>query len=128
MNKNQLRKIPSIAVMIMIFIFSAMPGDDPFLNVLEVSDKLKHFVVYLCLGLSFCLWIPNDKWFAKPVCYGALTVVLCLVFGICDEFHQSFVPQRSGNDLEDLAADFFGGLLSPFAYILILRRRKKSYL
>ena len=126
MDKNPLRKIPSIAVMIMIFIFSAINGDDPFMNVFEFSDKLKHFVIYLCLGLSFCLWIPSDKWSAKPVCYGTLITILCLVFGICDEVHQSFVPQRSGNDLEDLTADFFGGLLSPFAYILILRLRKKS--
>ncbi|MCL1947472.1 MAG: VanZ family protein [Chitinivibrionia bacterium] len=124
MNKNLLKKIPSLAVMITIFTLSAIPGDEPFLNVFNFSDKIKHFAIYFILGLTFCLWISNEKWLAKPFFFGSLIVVLCAIFGIFDEFHQSFVPNRSGNDLGDLAADILGGFLSPFAYILIIKIRK----
>jgi len=119
--KNILRKIPAILVMVAIFILSALPGNDPFLNSFDFSDKIKHFIAYFVLGISLCLWIPSRKWFAKPAIWGLLIVFVCTVFGIADEFHQSFVPGRSGNDLRDLMADFIGGLFSPFLYLLSLK-------
>jgi len=119
--KNILRKIPAILVMAGIFILSAMPGNDPFLKNFDFNDKIKHFIVYFILGISLCLWIPNRKWFAKPVVWGVLVVLICAIFGISDEFHQSFVPGRNGNDLGDLTADFIGGLATPFLYLLALK-------
>ena len=38
------------------------------------------------------------------------TVVFCLVYGMTDEFHQSFIPQRSVSGL-DLLADLVGAML-----------------
>jgi len=121
MSKNILRKIPAIVIMVGICYLSSLPGNDPLLRTFQFNDKIKHFIAYFTLGISFCLWIPNKKWLEKPAVWGALIVFICTIFGICDEFHQSFVPGRSGNDLGDIAADFGGGLFSPFAYILALK-------
>jgi VanZ family protein len=107
--------------MVAIFILSALPANDPLLNSFVFSDKIKHFIAYFVLGISFCLWIPGNKWNAKPVICGMLVVIICAIFGISDEFHQSFVPGRSGNDLGDLTADFTGGLTAPFLYLLVLK-------
>jgi len=123
--KTFLRRFPAIAVMVGIFVLSNLPSNDPLLNVVELGDKIKHFIAYFVLGITFCLWVSNKKWFAKPVLWGAVVVVLCTAFGIIDEYHQSFIPGRSGNDLWDLAADFIGGLASPFVYLAVLWRVRK---
>jgi VanZ family protein len=128
MKKNILRKIPAIAVMAAITILSALPGDNQLLNSFELHDKLKHIIAYFVLGLSLCLWIPSKKWLTKPIIYGVIIVVACTVFGILDEFHQSFVPGRSGNDLGDIAANFIGGLFSPFMYFAAIKFRDSRYL
>jgi len=120
MSKNILRKIPAILVMVAIFTLSALPaGQLP--NAFDLNDKIKHFIAYFVLGISLCLWISSDKWRAKPVIRGMFVVLICAIFGISDEFHQSFVPGRSGNDLGDLTADFIGGLAAPFLYLLVLK-------
>ncbi|MCL2283325.1 MAG: VanZ family protein, partial [Fibromonadales bacterium] len=118
-----LRKIPAIIVMAGIFMLSALPGNSPLLNAFEFSDKIKHFIAYFVLGLSLCLWVPSKRWLARPVVWGILVIAICTAFGVCDEFHQSFVPRRSGNDLSDLTADFIGALFSPFIYYLAVRWR-----
>jgi VanZ family protein len=123
--KTFLRRVPAIVVMAGIFTLSALPSNDPFLNVFEFSDKIKHFIAYFVLGLTFCLWISNGKWFARPVLWSLIVVVLCSVFGIIDEYHQSFIPGRSGNDLGDLIADFIGGFTSPFVYLAVIWRMQK---
>jgi VanZ family protein len=128
MNKKILRKIPAIVIMITICILSSLPGDDAVLNSFELNDKLKHIIAYFFLGTFLCLWIPREKWLAKPLLWGALIVVTGTVFGILDEFHQSFVPGRSGNDIGDIIANFIGSLISPFVYfaaICLTRRRNE---
>jgi VanZ family protein len=123
--KTFLKRIPAILVMVGIFILSALPGNDPLLNLFKFSDKIKHFIAYFVLGLTLCLWISSKKWFAKPFFWGVIIVILCTIFGITDEYHQTFVHGRSGNDLYDLAADFIGGLTSPFVYLIVLLRVRK---
>jgi len=120
MSKNILRKIPAILVMVAIFILSALPASQ-LPETFDFNDKIKHFIAYFILGVSLCLWIPSNKWRVKPVIWGVLVVLICAVFGISDEFHQSFVPGRNGNDLGDLTADFIGGLAAPFLYLLMLK-------
>lgn len=121
LRKDVLRKIPAIAVMAGIFTLSALPGEDPLLKALHLNDKIKHVIAYFVLGISFCLWASPKNWFAKPLFLGALVVVLGTCFGILDEFHQSFVPGRSGNDLYDIAADFIGSLAAPFVYFFVIK-------
>jgi len=119
--KSVLRKIPAILVMIVLFMLSTLPGNDPFLNSIHISDKIKHFIAYFVLGITFCIWIPSKDWFKKPLIYSILVVFLCTLFGASDEYHQTFVPGRSGS-LYDLAADFAGGLTAVFTYFLLLKK------
>ncbi|MCL1956465.1 MAG: VanZ family protein [Fibromonadales bacterium] len=122
--KSILRKIPAILVMAALFTLSTLPGNDPLLNSVHLSDKIEHFIAYFVLGITLCIWIPSKKWFAKPVVYGVLVVVLCTLFGISDEYHQTFVPERSG-DLYDLAVDFAASVSAVFAYFLFIKKIKK---
>jgi len=121
--KNMLRIIPAIIVMIVLFMLSTLPGNDPLLNSFHFSDKVEHFIAYFVLGITFCIWIPSKNWFSKPFICSIIVVVLCTLFGASDEYHQTFVFGRSGN-LYDLAADFTGGLIAVFAYFLFLKLKK----
>jgi len=120
--KNVLRKIPAILVMITLFMLSTLPGDDPLLESVHLSDKIEHFIAYFVLGITFCIWIPSKNWFAKPFAYGSFVILLCTVFGASDEYHQKFVPGRSC-DLYDLATDFVGGVTAVFAYFLFIKTK-----
>jgi len=122
---NILIKIPAILVMALIFILSSLPGDDLLLASFEFSDKIKHFIAYFVLGITLCLWIPSKKWLAKPIFWCVIIVVLCTLFSISDEYHQTFVPGRLGNDLGDLAANFIGGLVSVLLYLFFVRKRRR---
>jgi len=122
---NILIKIPAILVMAGIFMLSSLPGDDSLLNTFEFNDKIKHFIAYFVLGITYCIWIPRKSWLAKPVFWCVIIVVLCAVFGILDEYHQSYVPERSGNDLGDLMANFTGGLVSVFLYLFFYVKRQR---
>jgi VanZ family protein len=116
-----LRKIPAILVMLGIFILSGLPGNDPFLNSFHFNDKIKHIIAYLVLGIAFCMWIPRKRWLEKAFMWGLLIVVICTICGISDEYHQPFVPGRSGNDIGDIMADFTGGLISVFIYFFAVK-------
>jgi len=118
-----LRIIPAILVMITLFKLSTLPGNDPFLNSVHLSDKIEHFIAYFVLGITFCIWIPSKNWFAKPFVYGVLVVFLCTLFGASDEYHQTFVPGRSG-DLYDLTVDLAGGIIAVLAYFSFIRIKK----
>jgi VanZ family protein len=122
---NILTKIPAVLVMAGIFVLSSLPGDDLLLNTFEFSDKIKHLIAYFVLGITSCLWISSKSWLAKPVFWCVIVVVVCAVFAISDEYHQSFVPGRSGNDFGDLIADFIGGFVSVFLYLFFVLKHQR---
>ena len=121
---NILRKIPAILVMAGISVLSVLPPNNSLLKSFDFSDKIKHFIAYLVLGITFCMWISSRKWLAKPVFWGIIIVVLCSIFGICNEYFQSFIPGRFGNDLRDMAVNFAGGLVSVFLYFFAVKAIK----
>lgn len=82
-------------------------------------DKVYHFGYFfggsgLLSAFFYRLQYQNPDWTK------ILVLVMCLMVstGSLDEWHQSWVPERSGNDAQDLTADFFGSL----AGFLVFRR------
>lgn len=71
-------------------------------------DKLYHFGYFFggagLLGPAVYLSIPGSKVRTRLLW---VTGVLALIGGL-DEYHQSFVAGRTGNDLADFVADFLG--------------------
>lgn len=108
------RYIPGILLLAIIFRTSAIPGSG-MTWLVSPFDKLVHGSVYAALGACFCLWFANARWEKRPFVTALYAVGLCLVAGILDEFHQSFVPGRSVS-AGDVCADLVGGLVGAFAY------------
>lgn len=103
---------PAVLVMAAIFYFSSQTGDDlntllPFfqklLPAMEGFDW-GHFAAYFALSVTFVWALAGRKpgWTAM---LGA--VILCLLYGLTDEYHQTFVEGRMA-DWKDLRNDGIG--------------------
>jgi VanZ family protein len=109
--KVYVRFIPMVCIMGIIFFLSHQPGGFVQLPQFFGIDKLAHVIAYGCLAGTFLYGLQpflntyNNK-FAAVI----IVVLLCLLFGISDEFHQSFIPGRSVS-FWDVVADGFGAVL-----------------
>jgi len=83
----------------------------PTPDIFENEDKIHHFLAYFVMGVF--------AWRAfAPMPLGRESLFLasfsfCSIYGLSDEWHQSFVVGRSSSML-DWAADSVGGLLATF--------------
>lgn len=92
-----------------------------------LARKSAHFSIYMILGvLSFLAVISYEKLlFAMRL---TTSGGICLLYAASDEFHQLFVPGRSG-EVRDVMIDFSGAALgialSMLVFLLICRIKKK---
>lgn len=94
----------------MIFFMSHQPGDSLDLPLFPGADKLAHMMAYGVLSgaviFAFSSRMREDR---RWLVFG-LAVLVPTLFGISDEYHQSFVAGRS-SEFFDLVADAAGALL-----------------
>jgi len=105
--RSCLRYIPMILVMGTIFFLSSQPGDTLSLPDIPNLDKLLHAGIYGVLAATTMFAVQENRWHARPCMVGVSVVIFCLLYGVSDEWHQSFVPGRTP-DILDIAADTFG--------------------
>ena len=110
MNKGY-RVLPLLLAMGALFYQSNQPGDSFTLPAINNIDKLLHCLAYAVLGTSFLFALTPQWKRRRPVLAGWATVLFCLLYGMFDEFYQSFIPGRFAG-LDDLAADAAGGVLA----------------
>ncbi len=118
---NSFRFIPLIAVMGIIFFLSNQPGDSLDLPDIPDLDKGLHCIVYGVLALSALFAVPEYKYQANPFWVSFLVVLFCLLYGISDEFHQSFIPGRFPSVL-DLVADTIGAVVVVWIWYRMKRK------
>lgn len=84
------------------------PPIPDFLN----RDKVLH-ATYFAMG-GICLYFALAFRKRPPARYRICLVVIlfCSLIGAFDEYRQSFIPNRMGNDPYDWAADTVGGILA----------------
>ncbi|MCZ8520249.1 MULTISPECIES: VanZ family protein [Paenibacillus] len=125
--RGLVRWLPALVWMAVIYYFSSRTGDDldgwlsvfrQWFPALESFD-FGHFISYMILGWTL-LWAFRPKRLSAAVKLGI--VLLCFLYGITDEYHQSFVPRRSVS-LTDLRNDAIGAAIGMLLlYIPPLRR------
>ncbi|MDF2670633.1 MAG: VanZ-like protein [Paenibacillus sp.] len=132
--KLVIRWAPAIVCMAIIFYLSAQTGDDlgsllpyfqKWIPALESFD-IGHFFAYFVLALTF-FWamLPFS---IHPL--GKVTVVvLCVLYGLSDEYHQSFIPGRM-SDIKDIRNDAIGAIIAVLVVSLpVLNKRiRKRFL
>lgn len=109
------RWLPVFVFAALIFTGSSVPGDhiDPRVG---LHDKLMHTAEYATFGFLLARALGARLWW--------LAIVVGALYGVSDEFHQTFTPLRSGNDLGDMTADLVGSTIGACAWMLLLRRRR----
>lgn len=95
---------------------TAPPGPE-----LPHFDKVLHFGYFfggggLVAAALFFRWAP------RRVVLVATATCLCAAVGALDEWHQSWVPERTGNDPYDWTADILGALAGSLVFHALLPR------
>jgi hypothetical protein len=110
------RFIPCLAIALFIFWASSQPGSD--FQLFLHADKIIHYTIYALLMLS-CIYGAEFPG-AKETRFWAL---LCVLYAVSDEWHQSFVPGREAT-LGDVLADVFGVVSVVMVSMFWVRRRQ----
>ena len=105
-----LRFIPMVCIMGIIFYLSHQPGDFTPLPQFPGIDKLAHVIAYGCLAGAFLYSLQPFTHSKNPSVSAIVVVLFCIVWGISDEFHQSFIPGRFVS-FWDIVSDGIGALL-----------------
>ncbi|MFC1844343.1 VanZ family protein [Thermodesulfobacteriota bacterium] len=126
--KIYLRFIPMVGIMGIIFYLSHQPGDFIRLPLFPGIDKLAHCIAYGCLAGAFLYGLqPYFNTFNNKFIVTIIVVALCVLFGISDEYHQSFIPGRFVS-FWDVVADGLGAILVVGWWLLKTRpKNSKDY-
>ncbi len=102
--------VPAVAIMVVIFVLSSQSG----LRVSEDAAVDKPFRVtghLLAFGTLAAAFLFALSWRRGPRLQDALFAFgLTVAYGVLDEWHQSFVPDRTGR-LDDVVTDTVGALV-----------------
>src|SRR5262245_47385465 len=98
--------LPPLCLMAVIFAFSAQSNPVPVVTA-HVWDKLLHAVEYGTLAALVARALLGEGLTMAPAILGA--ALIASAYGATDEYHQSFVPERS-SDVTDWMADTVGAL------------------
>jgi VanZ family protein len=107
-----LRWGPALGVMAVVFALSSQPGlrvsDDPGVDLplRHVAHVAAYALVCLCLVRGIC-WGLDGKPRSRDL---LLAVALATLYGVSDEVHQSFVPDRTGHAV-DVGWDLVGAMV-----------------
>lgn len=85
-------------------------------SLFEGEDKIMHAGAYFIMGLLFFISFLSSDFKLKKA--GILSFIFTTLYGISDEIHQYFVPNRN-MDLLDLLADMLGAYMGILFTILI---------
>jgi VanZ family protein len=97
--------LPSIVYMVAIFIVSSISDVGPMPG--GVSDKSLHMLSYAVLGVLLLGPLAGGGLSGVSWKRAFAAIALATLYGVSDEFHQSFVPGRS-SEILDVVADAIG--------------------
>jgi VanZ family protein len=107
------RYLPPLLIYALIFALSTLPASALPSG---IPDFIPHFIEYGLLSFFIARAFSGRIDMAKV----ALIIVISMILGILDEFHQSFVPGRFCS-VADLLVDFAGICAAVFLYSRIKR-------
>lgn len=116
--------LPLAIYCLAIFLLSSRPGPDVF-PTFKHADKIVHVVAFTFLGiLCFrAFWSPGDK---RTVCrVMVLSLVFSMLFGICIELNQYFIPYRKAETM-DIVADMLGSAIGIIVALMFYKKRAKN--
>ena len=118
---------PVILYALVIFILSSQPSvpQPPGAARMPYLNYFEHLIEYACFGALLYLALTNSKnitlfKFAIP-----LAILIGGLYGITDEIHQAFVPNRYP-EIADVVTDFLGSAVGAILVWTIPRFKKSD--
>ena len=109
-------------------IFVASSEDTSSITIPPYVDKLIHFVAFGILCLAICWSLSSARIGSKNIYKLILAIGITSFYGMSDEFHQLFTPNRSV-DIFDWLADTAGAVAAGFLWqmsVYKLQIKKKT--
>lgn len=100
---------PAWACMTLIFAASSVSQPPP--EVERLDDGVWHGLVYALLAALMLRGLAAGRWRQVSGRTALLAVALATLYGLTDEWHQSFVPGRTP-EVADLIANFTGAAVA----------------
>ncbi len=95
----------------------------PLYPVTKYPDKFVHIAIYGVFGIL----LNGSFRYRYTLAYSSLlAIVVGFLYGITDEFHQTFVPGRTAS-LWDLTADGIGLLLAQLVIFIVLLIKNRRF-
>lgn len=110
-----------LIVMGVIFWFSSRSSLPDLDGGRGLQNIAGHFTVYAALGLTLALLFRSLGWSTARTLLAAIAIAT--LYGLSDEFHQSFVPNRSV-ETKDVVVDFLGATAGAVALLWWLGSRQ----
>ena len=111
--------MPAVVCATVIFILSAQSS---VISSQLIPDYLAHALEYAVFALTL-VWGASTGWSNRLSLTGVMGVwAIASLYGISDEFHQSFVPGRQAS-VGDVAADSGGAFLCLMIIHLVIKGR-----
>lgn len=112
--------LPVSVYLVLIFVLSSLP--EPPLEGPEIPffDKLLHITEYAVLGFLLIRGLKNSRLRLSDKNFVLLAVAFATLYGMSDEFHQHFVPNRYASS-GDILFDCIGSIIGSMVYA---RRRR----
>ena len=113
---------PTLFFAVLIFVLSSIPNLRPPVLIITIKDVWAHFAEYLIF--AYFLQRSCRDLYGSRLNVVVLGIVLGILYGASDEFHQLFVKNRMAT-LPDFIADSFGILLG--TTIFVLKKNKNNF-
>ncbi len=116
-----------IGEVILVFVLLSLPGSNfshapNWMNAIHF-DKLVHMGLFGSLALSFFVHFElSNSGFLKSIRAKALTLILCILYGIGMEYYQKYYVPSRAFEVADMLADAVGALLA-VPFFMILRKK-----
>jgi len=118
---NLFYRLPVIALSVFIFWQSSYPGmiSEPLF---AYDDKVLHFGIYAILAILAARNLAVEKPLWSPAKIKTIAILFACLYGMSDEIHQAFVPERDASAW-DLFADCAGSIAGCFFYMNFIYRK-----
>ncbi len=119
---------PPLILMGLIFISSSIPMDknaDVPKFIISLDPTLKNLLHIPVFGLLAFLWLKSfTKHFILTFTKVIITLIITILFGCLEEFHQTFVSGRYGS-LTDMLLNIVGIFMGILFFIFIAPERNE---
>jgi VanZ family protein len=82
-------------------------------------DKIEHMALYFGFGILLYLTFRNSKYTGLKKYAPIVAIIVGVLYGITDEFHQSYVPGRVSSTA-DLLANGIGVTIAQIAILILI--------